>query len=330
MGCGHAAVRQGGQGAVGPEVVWGIHQPGDLPLGTREDAAAELDLTSPHEDGATSFDAAEEFLAGKTSLWPITEHPQVASRASRLRREMRGTLRSGLARSGRYIEIIEREFRRHGVPQELAYLPIVESNFAADAVGLGGVGLWQFTAGTAKRYGLIVNRDIDERRDPEKATSAAARLLRDLYERFERWDLAVAAYNAGPGRVMEALARKPGADFWKLAGLLPGITRDYVPKVLATALIATRPESFGLHDVDRSEPLRFDTAVVEQRIDVATIADLCGRSRAEVAELNPQLRTGVVPKMPAGYQIRLPAGTGERFQVQYAAWETRGEGGRTS
>jgi membrane-bound lytic murein transglycosylase D len=188
----------------------------------------------------------------------------------------------------------------------------------------GLVGLWQFTAGTAKRYGLLVNREVDERRDPEKASRAAARLLRDLYDKFESWDLAIAAYNAGPAPIERALARSPGADFWKLAdrGLLPGSTSQYVPKVLATALIASRPERYGLTDVDRSEPLRYDTVVVSQRVDVATIATLCGSSKTTVAELNPSLRTGVVPSIPSGFQVRLPEGTGERFRVEYAEWRS--------
>ena len=98
------------------------------------------------------------------------------------------------------------------------------------------------------------------------------------------------------------------------------MTRDYVPKVLATALMASRPESFGLDDVDRFEPLRYDTFVVSQRIDVAQIASLCGRTSAEVKELNPALRSGVVPKTPDGFQLRLPEGTGPRFALNYAAW----------
>ncbi|HZR80664.1 MAG TPA: lytic transglycosylase domain-containing protein [Candidatus Binatia bacterium] len=311
-------MRQGGVGH--PEVMWALRQPDESPL-VAPDPTEDLDLAA--SDDALGNDAAERFLAGQARLWPTGEHPQVVSHASRLKREMVGRLRSGLARSGRYLDMIEREFQRQGVPVELAYLPIIESNFSHDAVGGGTVGLWQFTAGTAKRYGLIVTRDIDERRDPEKASRAAARLLRDLYERFESWDLAIAAYNAGPMPIERALARIPGADFWKLAdrGLLPGTTRAYVPKVLATALIASRPENYGLTDIDRSEPLRYDTVVVRKRLDVATIATLCGSSRAVVADLNPSLRTGVVPSMPQGYPIRLPQGTSERFRVQYAAWQ---------
>jgi len=322
-GCGQAAVQRGVMG--NPQVVWGLHQPGDSPLSS---PAVPPELSF---DGEGHQDRAEAFLAGSASLWPNADHPKVVSHASRLRQEMHGSLRAGIERSGRYMEIIEREFVREGVPVELAYLPIVESSFSHEAVGRGAVGLWQFTAGTAKRYGLIVNREIDERRDPEKASRAAARLLRDLYDRFESWDLAIAAYNAGPAPIERALARNPGADFWKLAdrGLLPGTTRQYVPKVLATALIASRPERFGLSDVGRSEPLRYDTVVVSQRVDVATIATLCGSSKTTVADLNPSLKAGVVPSMPSGYQVRLPEGTRERFQVQYAEWRS-GQGARES
>ena len=116
----------------------------------------------------------------------------------------------------------------------------------------------------------------------KKASRAAARLLRDLHDQFDSWDLALAAYNAGAGRVERALARNPGASFWQLAArdLLPRSTREYVPKVLATALVASRPEWFGLESVDRDEPLRYDTYVVSHRLEVGTIASLCGRPRA--------------------------------------------------
>jgi peptidoglycan lytic transglycosylase D len=326
VGCGRVAMQ--GQ-ASQADVVWARHPAGGAALAAAS-VSESLALAVDDEDDGDDGDRAEGFLAGRESLWPAAEHPKVVSRASRLRREMPGLLRLGIERSGRYMEIIEREFEREGLPIELAYLPIVESTFSQEAVGRGVVGLWQFTSGTARKYGLIVNREVDERRDPEKASRAAAQLLRDLYDRFDSWDLAIAAYNAGPARIERALARQPGADFWKLAdrGLLPGVTTQYVPKVLATALIASRPERYGLTEVDRSDPLRYDKAVVSQRLDVATIATLCGSSRADVAELNPSLKVGVVPQTPTGYEVRLPEGSGELFQERYAAWRsTRGENG---
>lgn len=280
-------------------------------------------------DDGVGDDAAEAFLAGTAPLWPETSDPKVVTHAGRLRWEMETKLRRGFASAGRYMEIIRREFGRAGVPLELGYLPIIESNFSNGAVSpASAVGLWQFTAGTAKDYGLLVTRDVDERRDPEKATRAAAHLLRDLYDRFSRWDLALAAYNAGPGSVERALAARPGArDFWSLRDRLPGETRDYVPKVLATALIASKPEEFGLVDLDRDAPLRYDTYVVSHRLDLGTVASFCGSTREEVEELNPSLRKGVVPQLAEGFPVRLPKGKAREFAVRYAAWSSgRGEG----
>ena len=169
---------------------------------------------------------------------------RVVSMLSRGRR----TLRTSLERSLDFVPMIERELGECGVPPELAYLPVVESRFLPDARGRAAVGVWQFTRSTARTYGLTVNRRVDERRDPAKSTRAAARYLRDLYDQFRSWDLALAAYNAGPGRVRRALRRKPSASFFELAEgrLLPPITRHYVPKVLAVSLIGPRPESYGV------------------------------------------------------------------------------------
>jgi len=283
--------------------------------------------------GGTSFDRweeslamdrAEAFLAGTESLWPEASDPKVVSRAETLLEREPEKLRRGLGSAARYMGIIRREFKAVGVPLALGFLPIIESNFSLTAVSPArAVGIWQFTAPTAQRYGLIVNRDVDERRDPEKATRAAAHLLRDLYDRFARWDLALAAYNAGPGTVDRALSKRPGAqDFWEVADRLPGETRDYVPKVLATALIASQPADYGIADVDHETPLRYDTAVVSQRLDIGTIATLCGSTKEEVAELNPSLRRGVVPATEDGYPVRLPQGTGKQFEVSYAAWRS--------
>ena len=273
-------------------------------------------------DESLAMDRAEAFLAGTESLWPEASDPKVVSRAETMLEREPEKLRRGLGSAARYMGIIRREFRAVGVPLALGFLPIIESNFSLSAVSPArAVGIWQFTAPTAQRYGLVVNREIDERRDPEKATRAAAHLLRDLYDRFARWDLAIAAYNAGPGTVDRALSARPGAtDFWGLADRLPGETRAYVPKVLATALIASRPGDFGLADVDHETPLRYDTALVLQRLDIGTIATLCGSTREAVAELNPSLRRGVVPAVDEGYPVRLPHGTGKRFELGYAAW----------
>jgi membrane-bound lytic murein transglycosylase D len=251
--------------------------------------------------------------------------PRVLSHAKKMSHGQRVTVRDALARSGRYIEIIARELEREGVPPELAYLPAVESHFSCTAEGRGTVGLWQFTRGTAQRYGLMVNSQVDERRDPERASRAAARLLRDLYEQFGRWGLALAAYNAGPAKVQQALDRHPGADFWQLAdrGMLPARTRSYVPKVLAVAAIASEPERFGLAGVEPLKPLTYETFEVAEPLDVKTIASLSGASAGTISELNPSLRRGVVPRTRGGFEIRLPEGSRGRFAENYRSRQGR-------
>lgn len=186
---------------------------------------------------------------GGAHLKTLQAHPTVAERIEKMLGRGRITLTTSLERSLDYIPMIEREFSEHGVPAALAYLPMVESRFRPDAVGRTAVGLWQFTRSTARLYGLKVNPRIDERRDPAKSSRAAAKYLRDLYDQFESWDLALAAYNAGPARVRRALRHRPEASFFELAQhrLLPPITRGYVPKVLAISLIGPEPATFGVH-----------------------------------------------------------------------------------
>ena len=265
--------------------------------------------------GKLSPGASHEFDA-------ITLHPRVVSQAKQMTRGEGVTVRDALARSGRYIDIIARELQKEGVPPELAYLPAVESHFSAQAEGAGTVGLWQFTSGTARRYGLMVTSQIDERRDPELASRAAARLLRDLYDQFGRWGLVLAAYNAGPARVQQALDRNPGADFWQLIdrGSLPAHTQKYVPKVLAVAAIASEPERFGMDGVEPLQPLSYETFSAREPLDVKTIASLSECSSSSISELNPALRRGMMPK---GMEIRLPEGHKARFEDNYKS-RTRG------
>jgi hypothetical protein len=249
----------------------------------------------------------------------ITLHPRVVSEAKQMTRGRGVTVRDALARSGRYIDIIARELSKEGVPPELAYLPAIESHFSHQAEGVGTVGLWQFTSGTAKRYGLLVTKQVDERRDPELASRAAARLLRDLYDQFGRWGLVLAAYNAGPARVQQALDRNPGADFWQLLdkGSLPAHTQQYVPKVLAVAAIANEPGRFGLDGIEPLQPLSYETFSVRETMDVKTIASMSGCSSNSITELNPALRNGVLPK--GGFDIHLPDGAKKRFETNYRA-----------
>ena len=173
------------------------------------------------------------------SEFACVDHPLIDVWEDRLRtrRSLRVTTMDSLVRGNAYIGRFREILREAGLPPSLALLPVVESSFRVNARGPGGsVGLWQFQAPTARRFGLIVNRRRDERLDPERATQAAVAYLALLHDRYEDWPLALAAYNAGEGRVDRALKRLPGADYWGLieAHRLSAITRDYVPRFFAT------------------------------------------------------------------------------------------------
>ena len=177
----------------------------------------------------------------------LRDHPMVVAQAHDLAQDS-WTVRVGLRRADAFFAMIESQLIAYGLPRELAFVPMVESVFQPEAQGRRAVGLWQFTKATARAYGLRVEGHLDERRDPEKSTTAALRYLAHLYERFGSWELALAAYNAGPSRVRRAMLARPGATFWELAEakLLPPVTRRYVPKVIGSALLADDPERFGL------------------------------------------------------------------------------------
>ncbi|MFP6665322.1 MAG: lytic transglycosylase domain-containing protein [Deltaproteobacteria bacterium] len=202
-----------------------------------------------------------EKVVAVAPLHLLRAHPRVIAQARTLARD-RYTMRVGLERAESFFGMIEAVLSEHGLPRELAFVPMVESVFHPDARSRRAVGLWQFGASTARAYGLKVGDGIDERRDPEKSTRAAILYLRDLHERFGTWELALAAYNAGPSRVARALAKLPGATFWKLseAKLLPPITRRYVPKVIGSALVADDPERFGLQLPDGLAAVAFSQA----------------------------------------------------------------------
>lgn len=278
-------------------------------------AAAEQDYHGPSV--GDSVGRGKLAPSASHELDEITLHPRVVSQAEQMTRGRSVTVRDALERSGRYIDIIARELSKEGVPPELAFLPAIESHFSPRAEGAGTVGLWQFTSGTARRYGLMVSPQVDERRDPELASRAAARLLRDLYDQFGRWELVLAAYNAGPARVQQALDRHPGADVWQVLDRgLPAHTRTYVPKVLAVAAIANEPERFGIEGIEPLQPLSYETFAVKESMNVDTIASLSGCSSDTITELNPALKRGVTPK--GNFEIRLPDGSKQRFAKNYS------------
>ena len=233
----------------------------------------------------------------------------------------RGTLEAALARSGRYRDMIQRVLKEEGVPQELIYLAQAESGFHPFAVSRAGArGMWQFMASRATGYGLERNWWVDERQDPEKATRAAARHLKDLYREFNDWYLAMAAYNSGPGTVQSAVARTGYADFWELynRGVLPKETRNYVPIILAVTIMAKNPVQYGLDHVAPEPPLAADTVKINYPVDLRLVAECTDASVATLQDLNPSLLRMTTPK-DGGFELKLPQGTKDKYTTRIAA-----------
>ena len=214
----------------------------------------------------------------------------------------------GLQRAGRYLDYFREVFEREEVPLDLIYLPHVESLFKATAYSRAhAAGVWQFVSGTARSYGLEVGWWIDERNNVELSTVAAARHLRDLYGEFGDWYLALAAYNAGPGRVRRNLRRYGKLDYWSMVErrMLPRDTRHYVPAVLAAILIHKNPETYGFL-VEADEPQQYEKVEVTHQFDLRVIAEEIEVETEILEELNPELRRGITPYVDQPYQLRVP------------------------
>ncbi|MFA4903339.1 MAG: transglycosylase SLT domain-containing protein [Desulfobaccales bacterium] len=194
--------------------------------------------------------------------FPIQMNKQVKAYVVYFSTERKGFTRRSLTRSSRYLPMIKEVFREYGLPEDLAYLAMVESGFNPKANSpAGACGMWQFIKGTGLRYGLVINGNVDERQDPEKSTRAAAQYLLDLYKQFGSWYLAAASYNCGEGRVQKELTKSNYKNFWELSAnkCIPGETRNYVPQMIAATIIARNPQKFGFGNVPYQSPLTPDT-----------------------------------------------------------------------
>ncbi len=225
-----------------------------------------------------------------------------------------------LAQSSKYIPLMRSVLQEKGLPEDLVYLSLIESGFNPHAYSRSkAVGLWQFIAPTGKRYGLKVNTWVDERRDPEKSTLAAARYLKDLYDTFECWYLAAAGYNAGEGKIARGMKRYRTGDFWELTKYryLKPETKDYVPQMIAAALIAKNPERFGFDGIEYEEPLCYDKLKVPGATDLRSIAKACEISVEELRDLNPELLRGYTPPNVSDYEIKIPCGKRETLLANF-------------
>ena len=246
-------------------------------------------------------------------------------------REARDRFTIWLGRLNRYEGMIRSRFKQHGVPEDLVYLGIVESGYSNTAVSRAkAVGMWQFIQATGRRYGLEVSDWVDERRDPFKATDAAARHLLDLNQTFGSWYLAAAAYNGGAGRISRGIRRLPGDQdelsdetFFALSDrrYLRRETRDYVPKLIAAALIAKEPRRYGLDGLPWLEPLVFDEITVPDATGLDVIARLADTVTAALTELNPHYFRGVTPPGRTSI-VRVPRGKGADVARRYAELPT--------
>lgn len=219
-------------------------------------------------------------------------------------------------RSGRYAPRMREILREEGLPEELVAVCLIESGFNPLARSRAhAVGPWQFQAGTARRVGLAMGWWVDERKDPERSTRAAAAHLKDLHARLGSWPLALAAYNAGEGRVNRALAKRPGAGYWDLP--LPVETRNFVPKACAVMLVLDDPTRFGL-EAPEENPWDYESLQVEWATSLDVVADACGVSRGELRDLNPALIRDHTPPGPPAYSVRVPAGAASRGEKRLA------------
>lgn len=208
-----------------------------------------------------------------------------------------------------YMPIFEQALDKYGMPMELKYLPVIESALNPTAVSrAGATGLWQFMLDTAKGMGLEVNSLVDQRRDPYLASDAAARYLKQLYNSYGDWSLAIAAYNCGPGNVNKALRRAGGGkkDFWEIYPFLPRETRDYIPAFIAANYAMNYYDKHNISPALASRPIITDTVHVNKRVHFQQISDVMGISMDELRILNPQYRTDLIPGDIRPYALILP------------------------
>ena len=278
-----------------------LEELGASPSGVMPDSAADVEIEIQARTGARY-------------QFPLVMNARVRHFISAYSTVQSGFMHRSLARSHRYLGMMRKILREHDIPEELAYMVLVESGFTTHAYSRARAsGPWQFISSTGRRYGLKIDSWVDERRDPVKATYAAAAYLADLYAMFESWYLAAAAYNAGEGKIQRAMRRYQTEDFWHMSSFryLKRETKDYIPRLLAAIMIAREPEKYGFADIEYEEPFAFDIIRVDDATDLQAIAWAAGVKPEELRELNPELSYWCTPPRVSGYELRVPAGRGE-------------------
>lgn len=231
---------------------------------------------------------------------------------------LRGTISYVLGASNFYMPIFEEALEAYQIPLELKYLPVIESALNPRAVSrVGATGLWQFMLATGKQYNLQINSLVDERRDPIKASYAAAHLLSDLYKVFGDWNLVIAAYNCGPGNVSKAIQRSGGSkDYWHIYPYLPRETRGYVPAFIAANYMMTYYSQHNICPMSSRLPAKTDTVMVDRKIHLEQIAKVLDIDIEMLRTLNPMYRHDIIPGNTEPYALRLPLADITRFIEQ--------------
>ena len=249
---------------------------------------------------------------------PIPDHPTIRGALQYFTTDLKPSIQESLLRSGKYKKLIDKALDDYKLPHGLAYLPVIESAYVPSVTSRAGAhGIWQFMPETARDYGLRVDWWVDERADPERSTRAAAAYLKDLYRQFNDWPLALAAYNAGPGRIRRAMQSSGSVTFWDLLDneAVPKETRGYVPTFFATLTIASDPSTYGFR---LGTPIDFDRSAVEIEgpLSLRYLASVAHVDEALLRDLNPALRQGIVP--PGKITVRVPQKSAETVAARAA------------
>jgi LysM repeat protein len=277
------------------------------------DELSKLELTPEELDVENNPVAQQQYqyiqyaVANRSLGFSFQVHPMIQQYINYYRGRGRKTMEVGLYRSGMFMSMARRIFREEGIPENVTWLGQVESAWKPNAMSWAAAsGLWQFIPGTGARFGLKRTAYVDERNSFEEATRASARYLKFLFNRYGNWELAMAGYNCGEGNVDRAIRRAGVANFWAAYPYLPKETRNYVPNILATILIANNPGQYGFGHVRPAPALRYDRIRVPASTNLALLAQASDTSVQYIRYLNPHLRSNMTPPEP--YVINVPAG----------------------
>ena len=278
-------------------------------------------FSAPTADASTEATVKADLEKNAHDI-PIPEDPKVFSYVEVFQGRLRDYIQESLGRGARYLPMIQNVFRAEGLPLDLAYIPIIESSFKTNALSKASAkGPWQFMKPTAQEHGLKTDWFVDERSDPEKATVAAAQYLKSLSQMFDGdWNMVLAAYNGGPGRVSRAIKRSGIDDFWKLSSTskyLPRETREYVPMIMAAMIIGRNPAQYGFEAIT-AEAQAYDKVTLPKAVDLRRIAEWAGTTVDEIQSLNPELRRWTTPVRYPDYEIKVPVGTAGQLNARLA------------